>query len=216
MAKHSTTLAGVRELTTQFALLPLRLFLGVTFVYAGLDKLTDSHYLAGLKDPLSFAAMTQGVKSSSPIEPLLDLALKAPTGFAIAIAIGELAAGLGVLFGLLGRVAAFGGVLLNLSFWLTVSWQVHPYYLGNDLIYMMAWTPLLLAGTPYLSLDKLLASRRSAHARTQERTQDLSQDQSQVPAQADPSGQGLSSGSLDTPSGSSSRPSAARSVDRSS
>ena len=108
--------------------------------------------------------MTQGIKSSSPIEPLLDLALKAPTGFAIAIAVGELAVGLGALFGLLGRVAAFGGVLLNLSFWLTVSWQVHPYYLGNDLIYLMAWTPLLLAGTPYLSLDGYLASRRTARS----------------------------------------------------
>jgi thiosulfate dehydrogenase [quinone] large subunit len=153
---------GLRARAAQYALLPLRLFLGVTFVYAGLDKLTDTHYLAGLGDPLSFASMTTGVKGGSPIAPLLDLALKAPSGFALAIAIGELAVGLGVLFGLLGRVAALGGALLNLSFWLTVSWQVHPYYLGNDLIYLMAWTPLLLAGTPYLSLDGLLASRRAA------------------------------------------------------
>ena len=148
------------EKATRYALLPLRLFLGVTFIYAGLDKLTDSHYLAGLNDPTSFASMTTGVKSGSPIGPLLDLALKAPTGFALAIAIGELAVGLGALFGLLGRVAALGGVLLNLSFWLTVSWQVHPYYLGNDLIYLMAWVPLVLAGMPYLSLDGWLASRR--------------------------------------------------------
>lgn len=149
-----------RERASRYATLPLRLFLGVTFVYAGLDKLTDPHYLAGLGDPLSFASMTSGVKGGSPIGPLLDLALKAPGGFAVAIAVGELAVGLGALFGLLGRVAALGGVLLNLSFFLTVSWQVHPYYLGNDLIYLMAWTPLLLAGTPYLSLDGWLASRR--------------------------------------------------------
>jgi thiosulfate dehydrogenase [quinone] large subunit len=148
------------EKATRYALLPLRLFLGVTFIYAGLDKLTDSHYLAGLSDPTSFASMTQGIKSGSPIGPLLDLALKAPTGFALAIAIGELAVGLGALFGLFGRVAALGGVLLNLSFFLTVSWQVQPYYLGNDLIYLMAWVPLLLAGMPYLSLDGWLASRR--------------------------------------------------------
>ena len=198
MAEYSTTLTGLREHATRFALLPLRLFLGVTFIYAGLDKLTDSHYLAGLSDPLSFASMTQGVKAGSPIEPLLDLALKAPTGFAVAIAIGELAVGLGVLFGLLGRVAAFGGVLLNLSFWLTVSWQVHPYYLGNDLIYLMAWTPLVLAGTPYLSLD-------AWWARAGRRGQDR-------PLSVEPVG---SVGSVDV-SGSSRRPSAARSVDRSS
>jgi thiosulfate dehydrogenase [quinone] large subunit len=196
MAEHSA-LTGPRERAARFALLPLRLFLGVTFVYAGLDKLTDPHYLGGLGDPLSFAAMTTGVKSGSPIGPLLDLALKAPTGFALAIAAGELAVGLGVLFGLLGRVAALGGVLLNLSFWLSVSWQVHPYYLGNDLIYLMAWTPLVLAGTPYLSLDRYLASRRTAGAGSRREP-----------------GQGRSSERLSA--GSSSSPSASRSGDRSS
>ncbi|WP_037605631.1 DoxX family membrane protein [Streptacidiphilus rugosus] len=150
----------LKELGTTYALLPLRVFLGVTFVYASLYKLTDPHYLGGLSDPLSFASMTQGVKAASPIGPLLDLALKAPTAFAVAFAIGELAVGLGTLFGLLGRVAAVGGALLNLSLFLTVSWQTYPYFLGNDLIYLMAWLPLILAGTPYLSLDSWLASRR--------------------------------------------------------
>ena len=199
MAEHSTV-TGPRERMAQFALLPLRLFLGVTFIYAGLDKLTDSHYLGGAGDPLSFASMTQGVKSGSPIAPLLDLALKAPTAFAIAIAIGELAVGLGALFGLLGRVAALGGVLLNLSFWLTVSWQVHPYYLGNDLIYLMAWTPLVLAGTPYLSLDRWLASRRAGHTG---QNRSLGASGSVGPAV----------GPVDS-TGSSSRPSASRSGDR--
>ncbi|WP_084700207.1 DoxX family membrane protein [Streptacidiphilus anmyonensis] len=145
---------------TTYALLPLRVFLGVTFVYAALYKFTDPHYLGGLSDPTSFAAMTQGLKSSSPIGPLLGLALKAPTVFAVVFAVGELVVGLGTLFGLLGRVAAVGGALLSLSLFLTVSWQVYPYFLGNDLIYLMAWLPLILAGTPYLSLDSWLASRR--------------------------------------------------------
>ena len=157
MAEQRT---GLRALGRTYALLPLRIFLGVTFVYAGLDKLTDPHYLHGLGDPLSFAAMTQGVKATSPIAPLLGLALHAPTGFALAVAFGELAVGLGILVGLLGRIAAVGGVLLNLSFFLTVSWQVTPYYLGNDLIYLMAWLPFVLAGTPYLSLDAWWAARR--------------------------------------------------------
>ncbi|WP_042383341.1 DoxX family membrane protein [Streptacidiphilus melanogenes] len=145
---------------TTYALLPLRVFLGVTFIYAGLYKFTDPHYLGGLSDPTSFAAMTQGLKSSSPIGPLLGIALKAPSSFAVAFAVGELAVGLGTLFGLLGRVAAVGGALLSLSLFLTVSWQVYPYFLGNDLIYLMAWLPLILAGTSYLSFDSWLASRR--------------------------------------------------------
>lgn len=37
---------GRRETATRYALLPLRVFLGVTFVYAGIDKLTDPRFLA--------------------------------------------------------------------------------------------------------------------------------------------------------------------------
>ncbi|GAA0692222.1 hypothetical protein GCM10010193_53440 [Kitasatospora atroaurantiaca] len=152
-------------MASQYALLPLRLFLGVTFVYAAFDKLSDSHYLAGASDPASFVSQTQAVKPYSPISWALGPALDAPTFFAVAIAFGELAVGLGTLFGLWGRLAAVGGALINLSLWLTISWNVSPYYLGNDLAYLMAWTPLVLAGTPYLSVDGYLA-RRAGRDRT--------------------------------------------------
>ncbi len=36
---------GWRDTATRYALLPLRVFLGVTFIYAGLDKLTDSAFM---------------------------------------------------------------------------------------------------------------------------------------------------------------------------
>ncbi|MER7766303.1 Rieske 2Fe-2S domain-containing protein [Kitasatospora sp. NPDC096140] len=152
--------AQLRALASKYALLPLRLFLGVTFVYAALDKLSDGHFLAGAGDPASFVSQTQAAKAGgSPISFLLGPALHHSTLFALAVAFGELAVGLGTLLGLWGRVAALGGALLNLSLWLTVSWSVAPYYLGNDLAYLMAWTPLVLAGTPYLSLDGYLARR---------------------------------------------------------
>nr|WP_329927627.1 Rieske 2Fe-2S domain-containing protein [Streptomyces sp. SP17BM10] len=148
-----------RAFATRFAMLPLRLFLGVTFVYAALDKLSDAHYLAGAGDPASFVSQTQAVKAASPVSFLLGPALDAPTLFALLVAFGELAVGLGTLLGLWGRVAALGGAAISLSLWLTVSWNVSPYYLGNDLIYLLAWTPLLLAGTPELSVDGYLARR---------------------------------------------------------
>ncbi len=40
-----------------------------------------------------------------------------------------------------------------------MSWNVTPYFLGNDLVYLMAWTVLVLAGTPQLSVDGYLAAR---------------------------------------------------------
>ena len=83
-----------------------------------------------------------------------------PEGFGYAMALGELAVGIGTLVGLLARLAALGGALISLSLWLTVSWQTAPYYYGNDLAYLMAWLPLVLAGASLFSLDALIAARR--------------------------------------------------------
>ncbi|MEV1044659.1 DoxX family protein [Streptomyces sp. NPDC049916] len=149
----------LRERAGLLALLPLRLFLGVTFVYAGLDKLTDSGFLAA-DGAGSIGEMMRGVRDSSAIPALVDLALKSPEGFGYAIAIGELLVGLGTLVGLWARLAALGGALISLSLWLTVSWQATPYYYGNDLPYLVAWLPLLLAGAPMFSADAFLTERR--------------------------------------------------------
>ncbi|OKJ21002.1 hypothetical protein AMK21_13875 [Streptomyces sp. CB00316] len=149
---------GLRERAREYALLPLRLFLGVTFVYAGLDKLTDSGFLSATGSG-SIGELMNTVRDSSAIPALVDLALKSPEGFGYAIAIGELLVGLGTLVGLWARLAALGGALISLSLWLTVSWQSTPYYYGNDLPYMFCWVPLVLAGAPRWSLDALIGRR---------------------------------------------------------
>ncbi|WP_405618068.1 DoxX family protein [Streptomyces sp. NBC_00076] len=158
---HSPYLDGGdwHDTATRYALLPLRIFLGVTFVYAGLDKLTDSAFLKDSGSG-SIGDLMRTVRDSSAIPALVDLALKNPVDFGYAIAFGEIAVGLGVLVGLLTRLAAFGGALISLSLWLTVSWGSDPYYYGNDLAYLMAWIPLVLAGASVLSLDSALRSRR--------------------------------------------------------
>ncbi|MFI2643121.1 DoxX family protein [Streptomyces sp. NPDC018610] len=153
-----------RDTAARYALLPLRFFLGVTFIYAGLDKLTDSAFLKA-SGAGSIGDTMRAAHGSSAIPALVDLALKAPVGFGCAIAAGELAVGIGVLFGLLGRLAALGGALISLSLWLTVSWPTTPYYYGNDLAYLMAWLPLVLAGTPMFSLDAALRTRRGRSPR---------------------------------------------------
>jgi hypothetical protein len=70
--------AQLRAFASTYALLPLRLFLGVTFVYAALDKLSDSHFLAGAGDPASFVSQTQAARTvGSPISFLLGPACSA-------------------------------------------------------------------------------------------------------------------------------------------
>ncbi|MEZ3177492.1 DoxX family protein [Streptomyces pimonensis] len=148
-----------RDTATRYALVPLRIFLGITFVYAGLDKLTESAFMkdAGAG---SIGDMMRGVRDSSAVPALVDMALESPVAFGYAIALGELAVGIGALLGLLTRIAALGGALISLGLWLTVSWAADPYYYGNDLPYLMAWTPLVLAGAPLLSVDAALRTRR--------------------------------------------------------
>ncbi|MEV4037179.1 DoxX family protein [Streptomyces umbrinus] len=148
-----------RDTATRYALLPLRVFLGVTFIYAGIDKLTDSAFMhdAGAG---SVGDLMRTVRDSSAIPALVDLALKNPVGFGYAIAFGELAVGIGTLIGLFARLAAFGGALISLSLWLTVSWASDPYYYGNDLPYLMAWLPIVLAGASVFSVDAKIRSRR--------------------------------------------------------
>jgi len=148
-----------RDTATRYALLPLRVFLGVTFIYAGLDKITDSAFMSGSGSG-SIGDMMRTVRDSSAIPALVDLSLKNPVGFGYAIAFGELAVGIGTLIGLLARLAALGGALISLSLWLTMSWASDPYYYGNDLAYLMAWLPLVLAGASVLSVDAALRNRR--------------------------------------------------------
>jgi thiosulfate dehydrogenase [quinone] large subunit len=124
-------------------LLPLRGFLAVTFIYAGLQKLANPAYL----DPhnrSSVLSQMQALQNSSPIGPLLGLSAHAPTLVGLLIAFGELAVGMGALLGLWTRLAAVGGAFLSLTFFLTVSWNTAPYYYGSDIVFLFAW--LVMAG----------------------------------------------------------------------
>lgn len=152
------------ELLRQIAAIPgapllvLRAFLGVTFTFAGLEKLANRGFfesnVAG-----SFQAQLAGAARTSPIAGLLHLVEHAPVPIAVSIAIGELAVGLGTLLGLFARVAAVAGMLLALSFFLTISWSDSPYYYGADIVFVFAWTPIVLGGSPIISLDAALARR---------------------------------------------------------
>ena len=128
-----------------WVLLPLRLFLGVTFVYAGLLKLTDPTYLDP-SSPTSVHAQMLRAAQTSPIGWLVSASVHVSTLTGLAIAFGELAVGAGVLLGLWTRLAAVGGLLLSLTFFLTVSWNTRPYFFGSDIVFVFAWTTVVIAG----------------------------------------------------------------------
>ncbi len=145
-----------------WALLPLRLFLGVTFVFAGLQKLANPDFFRS-SSPISIHAQLVGASHTSPIGSLLGHLTSISTLVGVIIAVGEVAVGVGALVGLLTRVAAAGGMALSLGLFLAVSFRTNPYYSGSDIVFLFAWTPLLVvgaAGAP--ALDTWLADRRAA------------------------------------------------------
>ena len=129
------------------ALVPLRIFLGVTFLYAGLDKLIDPAFLRD-SGPGSIGAQMAAFAHSSPLGPLVVVfGQPFPVAVGAGIALLEIAVGFGALTGLLFRACAAAGAGLAILFWLTASWAVKPYYYGPDLPYAFGWLTLALAGT---------------------------------------------------------------------
>lgn len=128
------------------ALLPLRFFVGATFVYAGIDKLVDPRFLQAT-GPGSIGEQLTGFTHASPLAGLVSVfALPNPALIGMLMALAEIAIGLGALTGLLYRVSAAAGAAISLLFWLTASWTVHPFYYGPDLPYAAGWLTLALAG----------------------------------------------------------------------
>ncbi len=129
-----------------YGTLPLRLFLGATFVYAGLQKISDPGFLQPGASTY-IGTQLQSFAAHSPIGFLIQVfALPVPQLAGIGVIAVELAIGALVLLGLATRWAAAAGALVNLVFFLTASWSVQPYFLGSDSIYVVAWITLVLLG----------------------------------------------------------------------
>jgi thiosulfate dehydrogenase [quinone] large subunit len=137
--------------------LPLRVFLGFTFAFAGLQKLANPGFFDA-SNPASIQAQLAGAARRSPIHALVAPLAHAAVPLGILIALAEVAVGLGALLGLWTRVAAAGGMALSLMLFVTVSFHSSPYYTGSDIVFVFAWIPLLLAGSAgAVSADALVA-----------------------------------------------------------
>ncbi|MBM7169811.1 DoxX family protein, partial [Streptomyces sp. G44] len=145
-----------RRMNLGVVLLPLRVFLGFISIYAGMGKLCDPVYFDGGRR----GSMVKWLTSLHPwelAEPLRDFALQHPVGAGLSIAFLQVIAGVLTVLGLWQRVAASVGVLLSAALIVTVSWKTVPAYDAPDIIYLAAWSPLIIAGAPVYSVDGRLA-----------------------------------------------------------
>ncbi|MFD8376347.1 DoxX family protein [Streptomyces sp. NPDC059688] len=145
-----------RRLNLGVVLLPLRIFLGFISIYAGMGKLCDPVYFDGGKR----GSMVTWLNTLHPwdvAEPLRQFALHHPVGSGLVIAFLQVVVGVLTILGCWQRVAAVLGVLLSAALIVTVSWKTVPAYDAPDIIYLAAWSPLIIAGAPVYSVDGRLA-----------------------------------------------------------
>lgn len=125
----------------------LRLWLGVTFLYAGWNKASDgafftpgsSHYIG---------SQLLGFSHGSPMGTVLRLASHQAVFVGWITLLSEMAIGIAILLNVASLPAAVAGALLSLTLWLSSSWQVRPYFLASDPAYLVMWCAYTLSLLP--------------------------------------------------------------------
>jgi len=141
-------------------LLPMRVFMGITFLYAGIQHLTDPAYFDSSKPGYIGHLIAQYAVSSPLHDFLIGIVEPSAVAFGYLVAIGEALIGVAILVGFIFRIAALFGILLNFTFFLSATWNAFPFYFGSDIVFAMCWLTLFLTGPQSnLSIDGLLANR---------------------------------------------------------
>jgi thiosulfate dehydrogenase [quinone] large subunit len=146
----TNTISSYQESQTKrllgWSILPLRLFLGITFIYAGIQKLTDPQYF----HPLATRYIGNQIAAFATTSPIHNFLVNVAEPHAMLVgtlvAYGEFTIGLGTLLGLFLRPAALFGILLNTLFFLSATWRVYPYFYGSDIVFIFCWITLLIVG----------------------------------------------------------------------
>lgn len=129
------------------ALLVIRLGLGAIFIAHGGQKLFGWFGGAGLKGTIAW----------------MNGALHVPVALVVLAAVTELFGGLGILTGLLTRVAALGIVCVMAVAIATTHWQ-HGFFNGNNgfefpLMLLLCALALMIGGSGYWGVDRLIRAR---------------------------------------------------------
>jgi thiosulfate dehydrogenase [quinone] large subunit len=140
--------------------LPIRIFVGFEWVTAGWHKMADGGWIDGGASLLAYWERAVAIPEEGRppisfewyrtfIQWLIDNGAENWMGWVITF--GEIAVGLGLLFGALTGIAAFFGSLMNMSFMLAGSASTNPILFTFAIGLILAWK---VAG--YYGLDRWL------------------------------------------------------------
>jgi thiosulfate dehydrogenase [quinone] large subunit len=143
--------------------LPIRLFLGFSWLDAGWHKFTDEAWMNGSGEALGgYWTRAVAIPAEGEGRPAITyewyraflqflLDNGAETWFSYLIVFGEIAVGVGLIFGILTGFAAFFGALMNMSFLLAGSASTNPVLFTLAVGLILAWK---VAG--YYGVDRWL------------------------------------------------------------
>jgi thiosulfate dehydrogenase [quinone] large subunit len=129
--------------------LPIRVFVGVSFLEAGLHKLSDPGWTQGGTALLAYWERAVAIPEA-PARPAITydwyrdfiqflININAESWFAWLVLLGEIAVGLGLIFGVLTGIAAFFGAMMNMAFLLAGSASTNPVLFTFQIGLMLAW-----------------------------------------------------------------------------
>ncbi len=147
------TVTGKAHSLSAWFVLALRLMMGYAFFHAGWTKVTAA-------EPWSASGyLLNAVPEASPLyETFIWMGQTAwfADFLAIAVPFGEVAIGLGLLFGVMTRLAAFFGAFMMLMFYFS-NWSVEHGLINGDFAYMLVFLAVAAFGAGrILGLDPLI------------------------------------------------------------
>jgi len=121
----------------------MRLWLGVTWIYAGWDKASDPGFLTA-GSPTFIGSQLAAYAQNSPIDFALNKMIEHATQVGIVVMLSEFAIGFATLLWIAPTWAAFGGFLTSLTLWLSSTWNIQPYFLASNSVYTVFWLTYFL------------------------------------------------------------------------
>ena len=125
------------------ALRIMRLFLGLTWIYAGWHKASDPGFLTQ-GSPTYIGTQLAAFAQNSPIGFLLDYTIERAALVGAFVMFSEFAIGFATLLSVAPNSAAFGGFAMATGLWLSSSFNTTPYFLAGDSAYAILWLAYLL------------------------------------------------------------------------
>jgi len=150
--------------TQSAALRVMRIWLGITWIYAGWNKASDAGFLTRGSSTF-IGTQLSGYSTQSPLGHFaFNKLMEHSIQVGAFVMVSEFAIGLATLLWVAPTLAAFAGFSMSLGLWLASSFHVHPYFLASDSAYAVLWLSyfLLILGkrrSSDVSLDRRGAIR---------------------------------------------------------